>query len=201
MITITNISNIKNDSLIAVQNQLPLTIIVDSQTTPTVVVSVSNNGNIIAQNLEMINYQTRTPFYYFTMDLKDIVCSLFNNLDDTLQSAWTWQTMTDSLYDITITISVTNTGGESNSQIIEFTAFNMAKQFGNNSEICDLPDNVYNLDQDETIYVGIDNIGYAYVLSKAQDEVSTSIYRRAYFIDSDDDLFTVEDTEKMIYEE
>lgn len=202
MITISNISNIKNDALVAVSNQLPLTLVVDSQTVPTVVVSVSSNGNIIAQNLEMINYQTRTPFYYFTMDLKDIVSTLFvETLDDSLQSAWSWQNMIDCLFDVTLTISASNTGGDTATQTIEFTAINIAKQFGSSSTICESPDEILDLDQSDLIYAGVDNIGYAYVISRNQDDVSTSIYRRAYFVDSDDFLFTVEDNDKMTYEE
>ena len=201
MITITNISNIKNDSLIAAQNQLPLTLVVDSQSLPVVTISVSSGGNYIAQNLEMINYQTRSPFFYFTIDIKDIVCTLFDNLDDSLQSAWNWQTMVDSMYDIDIVVTATNIGGESANLSIGFTVVNIAKQFGNSSTICESPDELYDLDQDEYIYAGADNLGYAYVISKAEDDVSTSIERRNYFIDSDDFLFTVEDDEKMTYEE
>lgn len=200
--TITNISNIKNDALIAVANQLPLTLVIDSQTTPTVVVSISSNGNTIAQNLEMINYKTQAPFYYFTMDIKDIVSTLFvETLEDSLQSAWTWQNMINSLFDIRIVINASNTANETASQTIDFTAINIAKQFGSSSTICESPNAIDELEQDDVIYVGYDNLGYAYVLSKNTDEVSTSIERLAYFIDSDDFLFTVEDNDKMTYEE
>lgn len=188
--TITNISNITEGALLTGANQMPFSIVVDNQQAPRAYISLQCDGNYLVENAELLCYDVRAPFFYFTIDIKDIVNSLFEDLDDTLQGEWSWQSMEDWIYDVTLTLTVTDGVNPDETRTIVFTVLNSATQINNDSRICLADTEYYDIDQNETLFVGEHNIGYAYVITALNDEVTTSRAEREYFVDSDDIYFT-----------
>lgn len=188
--TITNLSKIKNNVLIAVANPVPFAIVVDSQQATTVMLSVSyENGPQIASGLEMLNYRTAGTFRYFLCDLRTLLQSTFDNISDDTQGAFSWKTMNDMLNDITITATATNTASETETLTLNFTIANISRQFEDDIMICDSPDHIYDTCEMETIYVGKDNIGYIYVFSNTTDRLGLTEDDALYFCDYDDVYF------------
>lgn len=188
--TITNISNITEGALLTGANQMPFSIVVDNQQAPRAYISLQCDGNYLVENAELLCYDVRAPFFYFTIDIKDIVSSLFEDLDDTSQGEWSWQSMEDWIYDVTLTLTVTDGVNPDETRTIVFTVLNSATQINNDSRICVTDTEYYDIDQNETLFVGEHNIGYAYVITALGDEVTTSRAEREYFVDSDDIYFT-----------
>ena len=188
--TITNLSKIKNNALIAVANPVPFSIVVDSQQTTTVMLSVSlGNGTQIASGLEMLNYKTEGTFRYFLCDLRTLLQSTFDNISDDTQGAFSWKTMNEILNDLTLTVTATNTASETATLTLNFTIANISRQFEDDITICDSPDNIYDVCEMETIYVGKDNIGYIYVFSNTSDRLGLTEDGKMYFCDYDDVYF------------
>lgn len=188
---ITNTSKIKDNALVKTANQTPFTLTVDTQHKPTVTLSISVGGATVASDLEMMCYKESAPYYYFLIDLKDFLSSLFvDDIDDETQSEWNWKDMDELLEDVTLDVTSSNGVDEDETLSVTFTALDSAAQFGDDIMVVGDPDDIYDLDQSETLYVGLDNIGYAYVLTKASDNVSTSQEDNVYFIDSDDYFLT-----------
>lgn len=190
---LTNLSVIKEDSLIAVANPVPFSIVVDSQQPATVVLNIykgNSNTNLLVGGIEMLKYRSSAPFQYFTCDLRDILSLAFENLDDVLQGAFSWQDMNDFIQDIYMEINITNTANETLSTHIGFTIANVSRQYGESILICDSPDNIYDTCKLEKIYVGVNNIGYIYVYTNSTDQISMTEDNNNYFVDSDDIYFT-----------
>ena len=190
---ITNTSNITSGALLTAANQLPFSLIVDSAQPVVAYISLYANGGYLVQNAEMLCYKRQSPFYHFTIDIRDIINTLFVNLDDELQAEWTWKNMQDWIYDVTLTYVVKDNINPDETGSITFTVLNSATQMNNDSRICDEDDNYYNMNQYEKIFVGEHNIGYAYVITALGDEVSTSQQEKSFFVDSDDIYFTSSD--------
>ena len=188
---ITNISSIKNGALIAASNQVPFTVVVDSQQATSAILTVyyGDRTTVIASGVELLKYKTEGTFQYFTCDLKSILQSTFTEFDDDLQGAFSWKTMGNMLHDIYMVLDVTNTGGESGAIALDFTIANVARQFSEDLVICDSPDNVYNTCEMETIYTGKNNIGYIYVFTNTTDRIGLTEDSKQYFVDYDDAYF------------
>ena len=188
---ITNISSIKNGALIAASNQVPFTVVVDSQQATSAILTVyyGDRTTVIASGIELLKYKTEGTFQYFTCDLKSILQSTFTEFDDDLQGAFSWKTMGNMLNDIYMVLDVTNTGGESGAIALDFTIANVARQFSEDLVICDSPDNVYNTCEMETIYTGKNNIGYIYVFTNTTDRIGLTEDSKQYFVDYDDAYF------------
>ena len=188
---ITNISSIKNGALIAASNQVPFTVVVDSQQATSAILTVyyGDRTTVIASGIELLKYKTEGTFQYFTCDLKSILQSTFTEFDDDLQGAFSWKTMGNMLHDIYMVLDVTNTGGESGAIALDFTIANVARQFSEDLVICDSPDNVYNTCEMETIYTGKNNIGYIYVFTNTTDRIGLTEDSKQYFVDYDDAYF------------
>ena len=188
---ITNISSIKNDTLIAVCNPVPFTVVVDSQQSASAMLTVyyGDRITVIASGVELLKYKTEGTFQYFTCDLKSLLQSTFTEFDDDLQGAFSWKTMGSMLHDIYMVLDVTNTGGESGAIALDFTIANVARQFSEDLVICDSPDNVYNTCEMETIYTGKNNIGYIYVFTNTTDRIGLTEDSKQYFVDYDDSYF------------
>ena len=188
---ITNISSIKNGALIAASNQVPFTVVVDSQQSASAMLTVyyGDRTTVIASGVELLKYKTEGTFQYFTCDLKSILQSTFTEFDDDLQGAFSWKTMGNMLHDIYMVLDVTNTGGESGAIALDFTIANVARQFSEDLVICDSPDNVYNTCEMETIYRGKNNIGYIYVFTNTTDRIGLTEDSKQYFVDYDDAYF------------
>ena len=188
---ITNISSIKNGALIAASNQVPFTVVVDSQQATSAILTVyyGDRTTVIASGIELLKYKTEGTFQYFTCDLKSILQSTFTEFDDDLQGAFSWKTMGNMLHDIYMVLDVTNTGGESGAIALDFTIANVARQFSEDLVICDSPDNVYNTCEMETVYTGKNNIGYIYVFTNTTDRIGLTEDSKQYFVDYDDAYF------------
>lgn len=198
--TVTNLTNIKTGALIAAANPIPFTLSVDSQQQCSVTLTVKNGNTTIASDLEMLNFRTIAPIYYFTIDLKDIISTLFiKSLNDETQTAWEWRNMLDNIYDVTIVATVSNGVDANIVETITFAAINLSKQISNDILICSSPDEIYDIDQYEKLFAGYDNLGYAYILSAADDNVSTFEENVFYFVDSDD-IFFIDGNDKMTFE-
>lgn len=187
--TVTNDSNITNNALLTAANQLPFSLIVDNTAPVRAKISLYANGGYLVQNAEMLCYKTIAPFYYFTIDIRDIVNSLFDNIDDEIQAEWTWKEMTNWIYDVTLSYTVFDGINPDATGSIAFTVLNSATQINNDNRICADNTNYYDLDQYEKIYAGEQNIGYAYVITSNGDSVSTSIQDKNFFVDGDDNYF------------
>lgn len=190
--TITNNSNITDGALLTASNQLPFSIIVDSALPVIAYISLYANGAYLVQNAEMLCYRSQSPFYHFTIDLKDVINTLFENIDDELQAEWTWKNMQDWIYDVELTYTVSDGVNADETGKIDFTVLNSSTQMNNDSRICAVDTNYYDIDQYEKIYVGEHNIGYAYVITALGDEVTTSQQEKMFFVDSDDIYFVSE---------
>ena len=81
---ITNISSIKNDTLIAVCNPVPFTVVVDSQQSASAMLTVyyGDRTTVIVSGVELLKYKVGGTFQYFTCDLKSILQSTFTEFDD-----------------------------------------------------------------------------------------------------------------------
>lgn len=191
--TVTNLSNITQHALVTGANQVPFTLRVDSQQVPKALVTLRVGTDYLVQNAEMICFRRQAPFYYFNIDLADIINTLFTKVDDELQAEWSWKSMDDWIYDVELIWTVTNGVDADVTDTILFTIVNSATQINNDNQICDVPANCHNIDQYDKLFVGEHNIGYAYVIVPVTEEVSTSQQSRDYFIDSDDYYFTNKD--------
>ena len=189
---ITNISSIKDDTLIAVCNPVPFTVVVDSQQSASAILTVyyGDRTTVIASGVEPLKYKVEGTLQYFTCDLKSIFQSTFTEFDDDLQGAFSWKTMGNMLNDIYMALDVVNTGGEFQSITLDFTIANVARQFSEDIVICDSPNNVYNTCEMETIYTGKNNIGYIYVFTNTTDRIGLTEDSKQYFVDYDDVYFT-----------
>lgn len=189
---ITNISSIKDDTLIAVCNPVPFTVVVDSQQSASAILTVyyGDRATVIASGVEPLKYKVEGTLQYFTCDLKSIFQSTFTEFDDDLQGAFSWKTMGNMLNDIYMALDVVNTGGECEAITLDFTIANVARQFSEDIVICDSPNNVYNTCEMETIYTGKNNIGYIYVLTNTTDRIGLTEDSKQYFVDYDDVYFT-----------
>lgn len=188
--TVTNDSNITAGALLTASNQLPFSVIVDNTTKPTVTIGVYTSGGPIVQNAEMLCYKESSPFYYFTIDLKDIINSIFDNIDDELQAEWTWKEMRNWIEDVTLTYLVEDGVNSPIFKTISFTVVNSATQINNDNRLCTSSAHYYDIDQTEKLFVGEHNVGYAYVIVGNGDTVSTSVLEQSFFVDSDDVYFT-----------
>ena len=197
---ITNISSIKNDTLIAVCNPVPFTVVVDSQQSASAMLTVyRDRTTVIASGVELLKFKTEGTFQYFTCDLKTILQSTFTEFDDDPQGAFSWKTMSNMLNDIYMVLGVTNTGGESGTISLDFTIANVARQFSEDLVICDSPGNVYNTCEMETIYTGKNNIGYIYVFTNTTDRIGLTEDSKQYFVDYDDAYF-VDNNDTLFFE-
>lgn len=188
--TITNLSEITDEALIAAANPVPFTIVVDSQQSTTVTISIAyEGGDTIASGMEMLNYKTEGTFRYFTCDLRTLLQSTFDTFDDELQGAFSWKNMSNMLNDITLTAVATNTASETATLEIDFTIANVAKQFAESIVLCENPADIYNTCEMETIYTGKDNIGYIYVLTNTTDRIGLTEDSALFFCDYDDIYF------------
>lgn len=189
---ITNISSIKDDTLIAVCNPVPFTVVVDSQQSASAILTVyyGDRATVIASGVEPLKYKVEGTLQYFTCDLKSIFQSTFTEFDDDLQGAFSWKTMGNMLNDIYMALDVVNTGGECEAITLDFTIANVARQFSEDIVICDSPNNVYNTCEMETIYTGKNNIGYIYVFTNTTDRIGLTEDSKQYFVDYDDVYFT-----------
>ena len=189
---ITNISSIKDGTLIAVCNPVPFTVVVDSQQSASAILTVyyGDRTTVIASGVEPLKYKTEGTLQYFTCDLKSILQSTFTEFDDDLQGAFSWKTMGNMINDIYMALDVVNTGGECDAITLDFTIANVARQFSEDIVICDSPDNVYNTCEMETIYTGKNNIGYIHVFTNAADRIGLTEDFMQYFVDYDDTYFT-----------
>lgn len=188
--TITNLSKIKNNSLIAVANPVPFNLVVDSQQSATVILTLTyGGGQTIASGLEMLKYKTTGTFQYFTCDLRTLLQSTFDNIDDDTQGAFSWKNMSDMLNDVTLTATVTNTASETAVLTLDFTIANISRQFEDDIMICDTPEHIYDTCEMETIYAGKDNLGYIYVFSNTTDRLGLTEDDTLYFCDYDDVYF------------
>ena len=189
---ITNISSIKDDTLIAVCNPVPFTVVVDSQQSASAILTIyyGDRATVIASGVEPLKYKVEGTLQYFTCDLKSIFQSTFTEFDDDLQGAFSWKTMGNMLNDIYMALDVVNTGGEFQSITLDFTIANVARQFSEDIVICDSPNNVYNTCEMETIYTGKNNIGYIYVTTNTTDRIGLTEDSKQYFVDYDDVYFT-----------
>lgn len=189
---ITNISSIKDDTLIAVCNPVPFTVVVDSQQSASAILTVyyGDRATVIASGVEPLKYKVEGTLQYFTCDLKSIFQSTFTEFDDDLQGAFSWKTMGNMLNDIYMALDVVNTGGECEAITLDFTIANVARQFSEDIVICDSPNNVYNTCEMETIYTGKNNIGYIYVFTNTNDRIGLTEDSKQYFVDYDDVYFT-----------
>ena len=189
---ITNISSIKDDTLIAVCNPVPFTVVVDSQQSASAILTVyyGDRATVIASGVEPLKYKVEGTLQYFTCDLKSIFQSTFTEFDDDLQGAFSWKTMGNMLNDIYMALDVVNTGGECEAITLDFTIANVARQFSEDIVICDSPNNVYNTCEMETIYTGKNNIAYIYVFTNTTDRIGLTEDSKQYFVDYDDVYFT-----------
>ena len=189
---ITNISSIKDDTLIAVCNPVPFTVVVDSQQSASAILTIyyGDRATVIASGVEPLKYKVEGTLQYFTCDLKSIFQSTFTEFDDDLQGAFSWKTMGNMLNDIYMALDVVNTGGEFQSITLDFTIANVARQFSEDIVICDSPNNVYNTCEMETIYTGKNNIGYIYATTNTTDRIGLTEDSKQYFVDYDDVYFT-----------
>lgn len=189
--TITNLSSIKNDSLIAVCNPVPFTVVVDSQQSATAILTIyyGDRTTVIASGVELLKYKVEGTFQYFTCDLKSILQSTFTEFDDVLQGAFSWRTMGTMLNDIYMVLNVTDTGGASEAFALDFTIANVARQFSEDIVICDSPQHIYDACEMETIYTGKNNIGYIYVFTNLTDRIGLTEDSNQYFVDYDDVYF------------
>ena len=189
---ITNISSIKDNTLIAVCNPVPFTVVVDSQQSASAILTVyyGDRATVIASGVEPLKYKVEGTLQYFTCDLKSIFQSTFTEFDDDLQGAFSWKTMGNMLNDIYMALDVVNTGGECEAITLDFTIANVARQFSEDIVICDSPNNVYNTCEMETIYTGKNNIGYIYVFTNTTDRIGLTEDSKQYFVDYDDVYFT-----------
>ena len=188
--TITNISKLKNNALIAAANPVPFNLVVDSQQPATVLLTLTyTDGPTIATGLEMLKHKTDGTFQYFTCDLQTILQSTFDNIDDDTQGAFSWKNMHDMVHDITLHATVTNTASEVAVLTLDFTIANISRQFEDDITICDSPEHIYDTCEMETIYVGKDNLGYIYVFSNTADRLGLTEDSALYFCDYDDVYF------------
>lgn len=193
--TVTNLSSIKNESLIAVCNPVPFTVVVDSQQSAKAILDIydGNRTTVLASGIELLKYKSEGTFQYFTCDISHILQSTFLSIDDNLQGAFSWKTMDNMINDIYMTLTVTNTGGESEALALDFSIANVARQFSQDIAICDSPNNVYDVCEMETIYAGKGNIGYIYVFTNATDKIGLTEDSNLYFVDYDDVYFADND--------
>lgn len=189
--TITNLSSIKNDSLIAVCNPVPFTVVVDSQQSATAILTIyyGDRTTVIASGVELLKYKVEGTFQYFTCDLKSILQSTFTEFDDVLQGAFSWRTMGAMLNDIYMVLNVADTGGTSEAFALDFTIANVARQFSEDIVICDSPAHIYDTCEMETIFTGKNNIGYIYVFTNSTDRIGLTEDSNQYFVDYDDVYF------------
>jgi len=197
--TVTNNSNITQGALLTAANQLPFSLIVDNTAPVRAYISLYANGGYLVQNAEMLCYKAAPPIFYFTIDIKDIVNSLFDDLDDELQGEWSWKDMQNWIYDVTLTYTVKDGINPDATGTIVFTVLNGATQINNDSRLCLTSADYLDANTYEKIYVGEHNLGYAYVITPASMTVSTSEQPNEYFVDSDDIYFVSTDDE-FLYE-
>lgn len=203
--TITNISEeTKTGVLLSASSPVILNIAVDSLFTPRLYAAIyKGNGTSDTEyitSIELINYSQNAGTYLFTANIMNIVRTFFGKLDDHTISENSWEEL-DDIYDVTVYLTATNGVDSDVNNMMVFTVWNAAAQYGESNIISSSSARIYTETANNNKYwCAENNIVYIYQFSRYNEipSLTPDAPGVGVLIDSDEQLLSDNENNLLI---